>query len=105
MTPGPLIEQLLNATRCWQAFDTAPAVTRRERPRHRLHHDLYGERAAIAIADTDLSITDPDTANLESATIVLTNAKAGDVLSIAGALPAGIDAPSTPRWRARSRCA
>ncbi|MGB9366363.1 MAG: FG-GAP-like repeat-containing protein [Xanthobacteraceae bacterium] len=48
--------------------------------------------SAIAIVDTDVSITDPDNATVDSATIVLTNAKAGDVLSVAGAPPFGIDA-------------
>jgi hypothetical protein len=47
--------------------------------------------AAVAIVDTDLSITDPDNTTLDKATIVLTNAKAGDVLSVVGALPFGID--------------
>ncbi|HXO69761.1 MAG TPA: Ig-like domain-containing protein, partial [Bradyrhizobium sp.] len=55
--------------------------------------------APIAIVDTDLSIADSDDVNLDSATIVLTNAKPTDVLSIAGALPGGIDSSidtSTP---------
>ena len=48
----------------------------------------YTENASpIAIADTDLSITG---AHLATATIVLTNAKSGDILSIAGVLPGGI---------------
>src|SRR5262249_5772499 len=45
----------------------------------------------LAIADTDVTVTTPGLAGPESATIVLTNAKAGDSLSIAGALPSGID--------------
>ncbi len=55
--------------------------------------------APLAIVDTDLSIADPDDANLDTATIVLTNAKPTDALSIAGALPGGIDSSintSTP---------
>jgi hypothetical protein len=48
--------------------------------------------AAIAIADTDLLVTDPDTAVLSHAKITITDASAGDSLSVAGALPAGIDA-------------
>ena len=55
--------------------------------------------APIAIVDTDLSIADPDDVNLDTATIVLTNAKPTDALSIAGALPGGIDSSidtSTP---------
>ena len=46
---------------------------------------------AVQIADADTAITDADDINLESATIVLTNAQAGDVLSVE-ALPAGISA-------------
>ncbi len=45
--------------------------------------------SAVAIADTDTLITDADDTNIESATIVLTNAKAGDLLSV-GSLPSGI---------------
>ncbi len=45
--------------------------------------------AAISIADTDSRITDLDDANIENATIVLTNALAGDVLAL-GTLPTGI---------------
>jgi hypothetical protein len=43
----------------------------------------------IPIVHNDL-VTDPDTANADSMTIVLTNAMAGDALSIAGSLPGGI---------------
>ena len=46
--------------------------------------------APIPIVDTDVSITDPDNAALNSAKIVLTNAKPSDVLSIVGTLPGGI---------------
>jgi FKBP-type peptidyl-prolyl cis-trans isomerase 2 len=48
---------------------------------------------AIPIVDTDVSITDPTgrSAALDSATIVLTNAKPNDHLTIAGTLPSGID--------------
>jgi large repetitive protein len=45
--------------------------------------------APIAIVNND-SVTDPDTANADSMTIVLTNARAGDALSVAGSLPGGI---------------
>ena len=45
---------------------------------------------AVAVASASLSITDSDDANLISATIVLTNAKPSDSLSISGALPGGI---------------
>ncbi|MBI4989189.1 MAG: type I secretion C-terminal target domain-containing protein [Rhodocyclales bacterium] len=47
--------------------------------------------AAVAIADTDVSIADVDSANITGATITLSNPKAGDVLA-AGSLPAGITA-------------
>ena len=47
------------------------------------------DAAAVAIAPGP-SITDPDSTNLQSAKILLTNAKAGDALSTSGALPAGI---------------
>ncbi|TWO62676.1 tandem-95 repeat protein, partial [Caenimonas sedimenti] len=46
--------------------------------------------AAVAIADVDSSVTDLDNANVVSAVITLTNAVAGDVLSVLGVLPAGI---------------
>ncbi|MDD5405769.1 MAG: Ig-like domain-containing protein, partial [Sulfurovaceae bacterium] len=39
---------------------------------------------AISIGDTDVLITDADSANMVGATIVLTNAQAGDVLDITG---------------------
>ncbi|WP_237149744.1 DUF5801 repeats-in-toxin domain-containing protein [Metapseudomonas otitidis] len=44
---------------------------------------------AVAIADIDTQVTDIDSSNIVSATIVLTNAQAGDVLSFGG-LPPGI---------------
>ena len=47
--------------------------------------------AAIAIADSDVLITDPDSTNMASATVVLTNAKASDQLTV-GTLPSGITA-------------
>jgi hypothetical protein len=43
---------------------------------------------ATAVADADAGITDVDDTNMESATIVLTNAKSGDTLSV-GTLPSG----------------
>jgi VCBS repeat-containing protein len=45
---------------------------------------------AVAIAAVDSTITDSDSANMVSATIVLTNAQASDVMSISGVLPGGI---------------
>ncbi len=53
----------------------------------------YVENAAgTPISDTDVTITDVDDTNIESATITLTNAQAGDVLAALGALPGGITA-------------
>ena len=46
---------------------------------------------AVSIGDTDVALTDVDSATLVGATITLTNAQTGDVLA-AGALPAGITA-------------
>ncbi|MBR0739664.1 VCBS domain-containing protein [Bradyrhizobium liaoningense] len=46
---------------------------------------------AVAIADTDVLITDADDTEVSSATITLTNPGSGDIL-VAGALPAGITA-------------
>ena len=49
---------------------------------------------AIPVADTDVSITDPDSTTIQSATITIAiNRQSGDELS-AGALPAGITASS-----------
>ncbi|MGI9275888.1 MAG: DUF4347 domain-containing protein, partial [Endozoicomonas sp.] len=47
--------------------------------------------SAVAVADTDVAITDADDTNIESATITLTNNQAGDVMA-AGAMPTGITA-------------
>ncbi len=47
--------------------------------------------SSVAIADTDRLITDVDNTNIASATVILTNAKTGDVLSV-GTLPVGISA-------------
>jgi len=51
---------------------------------------------AVAIADTDVSIADPDDTIIEGARIVLTNPLDGsaETLSISGSLPAGITASS-----------
>ncbi|NES05156.1 MAG: DUF4347 domain-containing protein, partial [Okeania sp. SIO2F4] len=53
--------------------------------------------AAVAIGDSDVSITDVDDTNIESATIVLTNRPDGDTvesLSVNSTLPTGITASS-----------
>ncbi|MEL6605718.1 MAG: choice-of-anchor A family protein, partial [Cyanobacteria bacterium J06614_10] len=46
--------------------------------------------AAVAIGDTDTTITDADDSTIESATITLTNAQADDVLTPGATLPGGI---------------
>ena len=49
---------------------------------------------AMSVADTDVSITDPDSTTIQSATITIEiNRQSGDALS-AGALPPGITASS-----------
>ena len=54
---------------------------------------IYTENGTpIAIADADVSITDLDSPILKGATIQLSNPQAGDILSVVGALPAGITA-------------
>ena len=45
---------------------------------------------AVAIADSDASIIDPDNATLASATVTLTNKQANDLLAVNGALPGNI---------------
>ena len=45
---------------------------------------------AVAIADSDASIIDPDNATLASATVTLTNKQANDLLAANGALPGNI---------------
>ncbi|MBR0852348.1 cadherin domain-containing protein [Bradyrhizobium diazoefficiens] len=50
----------------------------------------------VAIADSDDSVSDVDNQTLASATITLTDAKAGDILAISGSLPNGISAVITP---------
>ena len=85
-TPGPgFHETLLN-------FNTAPQLDLDASGAGTGFTTTFTENGApLAIVDTDVSITAPGIANLESATIVLTDAKASDSLSIAGTLPDGID--------------
>ena len=53
----------------------------------------YTENAApVRLADADIKITDADSTQLTGATIKLTNAQAGDVLSVISSLPGGITA-------------
>jgi VCBS repeat-containing protein len=49
-----------------------------------------GSGAPVSVADTDMTLIDPDSSTVASAVITLTNAQAGDVLQIVGALPGGI---------------
>ena len=65
---------------------TTPARGERPTPR-----PTPRTRAAIPIVDTDIAIADVDNANLQSATVTLTNAQAGDLIT-AGAMPPGITA-------------
>ncbi|MDE5087209.1 MAG: hypothetical protein O4805_08660, partial [Trichodesmium sp. St16_bin2-tuft] len=56
----------------------------------------FTEGTAVAIGDSDVSITDVDNTNIESATITLTNIEDGalESLSVNGTLPTGITASS-----------
>jgi hypothetical protein len=83
--PGPDVNETI------LHFDLAPAIDLDSGSAGTGFTASYTENAAgIAIVGAD-TVTDADNANMDSATIVLTNAKAGDSLSIAGLLPGGID--------------
>jgi VCBS repeat-containing protein len=56
---------------------------------YRVNYSIGG--AAVAVADTDRLVSDVDDTHMESATLVLTNAQANDVLT-AGTMPSGITA-------------
>ena len=89
-TPNPDPDNLVSETVLH--FDVAPKVDLDASGAGTGFTTTFTENGApIAIVDTDVSIVDPDDANLDTATIVLTNAKPTDALSIAGALPGGID--------------
>ena len=89
-TPNPDPNNLVSETVLH--FDVAPKVDLDASGAGSGFTTTFTENGApIAIVDTDVSIVDPDNANLDAATIVLTNAKPTDALSIAGALPGGID--------------
>jgi hypothetical protein len=45
---------------------------------------------AVPVTDTDVTVTDVDDTNMESATVTLTNVQANDSLTVNGALPGGI---------------
>ncbi len=89
-TPNPDPDNLVNVTIL--RFNAPPTIDLDASGGGTGFTTTYEERAApIRIVDTDISITDPDNAALNKAKIVLTNAKPGDVLSIQGPLPGGID--------------
>ena len=89
-TPNPDPNNLVNETVLH--FDVAPQVDLDASGAGSGFTTTFTENGApLAIGDSDVSIVDPDNANLDAATVVLTNAKATDALSIAGALPGGID--------------
>src|SRR4029077_19212192 len=74
-TPNTDPNNLVNATILH--FDVAPAVDLDASGPGTGFTTIFTENGApIAIVDTDVSVADPDNANLDSATIVLTNAKA-----------------------------
>ena len=55
------------------------------------YQTTYTENGSgVLIADIDTKITDIDSPNLTSATIILTNPQAGDLIQVIGALPIGI---------------
>jgi hypothetical protein len=97
-TPNPDPNNLVNETVLH--FDVAPKIDLDASAAGTGFTTTFTENGApIAIVDTDVSIVDPDDANLSAATIVLTDAKPTDALSIAGLLPGGIDSSidtSTP---------
>ncbi len=97
-TPNPDPNNFVNETVLH--FDAAPKLDLDASAAGTGFTTTFTENGApLAIVDTDVSIVDPDDANLQTATIVLTNAKATDALSIAGVLPGGIDSSidtSTP---------
>src|SRR5829696_8601087 len=66
------------------------ARSRRRRCRRRLRDRLHRERPGRADRRHGFGLTNSGGADLSFATITLTNAKPGDSLAIAGALPAGI---------------
>jgi subtilisin-like proprotein convertase family protein len=90
-TPNINPNNLVNATVLH--FDQTPVVDLDASAGGTDFTTTYTENAAaIAIANADATIIDPDNAALDKLIVTLTNAKAGDVLSIDGTLPGGIDA-------------
>lgn len=88
-TPNPDPNNLVSETVLH--FDVAPKVDLDASGAGSGFTTTFTENGApLTIVDTDVSIVDPDNANLDAATIVLTNAKATDALSIAGPLAGGI---------------
>ena len=58
------------------------------------HQATFIENGAVAIADTDVTVTDVDNTTVALATITLTNPQSSDLLSVNGSLPGGIAASS-----------
>jgi hypothetical protein len=88
-TPNPDPNNLVSVTVLH--FDVAPTLDLDASGASTGFATTFTENGApIAIVDTDVSVADPDNANVDSAAIVLTNAKAGDALSVAGTLPIGM---------------
>jgi large repetitive protein len=50
------------------------------------------DTAPVPIADDDVTITDPDSTNIVSATLAFVTFDAGDLLFVNGTLPSGITA-------------
>jgi hypothetical protein len=89
-TPAPAVGDNPPVNETVLHFDVAPAVDLDGSSPGTGYTTTYATgNAPIAIVNND-SVTDPDTANADSMTIVLTNAMAGDSLSVAGSLPGGI---------------
>jgi VCBS repeat-containing protein len=89
-TPAPTVGDNPPVNETVLHFDVAPTVDLNGPGPGTGYTTTYATgNAPIAIVNND-SVTDPDTANADSMTIVLTNAMAGDSLSVAGSLPGGI---------------
>jgi hypothetical protein len=89
-TPAPAVGNNPAVNETVLHFDVAPVVDLDSSSAGTGYTTTYTTSTPpIAIVNND-TITDPDTANADSLTAVLTNAQAGDALSIAGSLPGGI---------------
>jgi hypothetical protein len=72
-------------------LSTSPAVAPDATPGVGFSTTYTENGAPVSIADTDATVRDQDSTTIQSATVVLTNAQAGDVLT-ASTLPTGISA-------------